>query len=203
MSRQIRLPRNWLANLLGIAALVGLYTISRYNFLLFHCLAEAFSIIIAIAVFAIFWNSRELLANGFYLVIGLGCLFAGLFDLIYIFAYPGMSVFPEADGNLALQGKTVAQWYVSLSSLAGLFFLRRKVDVNSALLVYSGMTALALAAIFHFHAFPDCYREGTGFTPFARIGFVISCSAYLARWRCCCANGASSTAMCIGSWSRS
>jgi len=160
--------------------LAGLYAISGLNFLLFHCLAEAFSIVIAIAVFAIFWNSRELLANGLYLVVGLGCLYAGLLDLIYIFAYPGMSVFPGADGNLALQAKTVAQWYVSLSCVAAFAFRRRKLDPNVALLVYTGLLALALALIFYFRVFPICYVEGAGFTPFARIGLVISCAAYLA-----------------------
>jgi signal transduction histidine kinase len=175
--RRLLLPKNWLPTLLGLAALAGLYAISRVDFLLFHCLAEAFSIVIAIAVFAIFWNSRELLANGFYLVIGLGCLFAGLFDLIYVFAYPGMSVFPGADGNLALQAKTVAQWYVSLSCLASFYFLHRKLNVNRALLIYSGLIVLALAAIFNFHAFPDCLRQDS-FTPFQRAGLALSCAAY-------------------------
>ncbi len=178
--RQLLLPRNWLPISLGVMGLAGLYAISGVNFLLFHCLAEAFSIVIAIAVFAIFWNSRELLANGLYLVVGLGCLYAGLLDLIYIFAYPGMSVFPGADGNLALQAKTVAQWYVSLSCVAAFAFRRRKLDPNAALLVYTGLLALALAAIFYFRVFPICYVEGAGFTPFARIGLVISCTAYLA-----------------------
>ena len=84
-------------------SLAGLYAISRYDFLLFHCLTEAFSIVIAIAVFAIFWNTRQFLDNGVYLVMGFGCLFAGVLDLIYIFAYQGMSVFPGADGNIALK----------------------------------------------------------------------------------------------------
>jgi hypothetical protein len=104
--------RNWVGILLGASSLVGLYALSQRNLLLFHCLIEAFSIVIAIAVFAVFWNTRRFLENGLFLVLGFGCLFAGIFDLIYIFAYPGMSVFPGADGNLALQGKTVAQWFV-------------------------------------------------------------------------------------------
>ena len=74
--------RNCLAILLGILSLAGLYATSRYNFLLFHCLAEAFSIVIAIAVFAVFWNTRGFLDNSVYLVIGFGCLFAGILDLI-------------------------------------------------------------------------------------------------------------------------
>ena len=166
MSNRIRdyLPthRNWLPILLGILSLAGLYAISRYNFLLFHCLAEAFSIVIAIAVFAIFWNTRQFLDNGVYLVIGFGCLFAGVLDLIYIFAYPGMSVFPGADGNIALQAKTVAQWYVSLSCVCAFPFLRRKINQNLALFVYSAILALALGSIFYWRVFPDCYRGRRG-----------------------------------------
>jgi PAS domain S-box-containing protein len=172
--------RNGLPVVLGILSLAGLYAISRCNFLLFHCLAEAFSIVIAIAVFAIFWNTRQFLDNGVYLVIGFGCLFAGTLDLIYVFAYPGMSVFPGADGNIALQAKTVAQWYVSLSCVCAFPFLRRRINQNLALLVYSAVLALALGSIFCWRVFPDCFVEGVGQTGFERIGLVISCSAYLA-----------------------
>ena len=183
MSNRIRdcLPTgdNWLAILFGTTSLLGLYAISRYNFLLFHCLAEAFSIIIAIAVFAIFWNTRHFLDDGFYLVIGFGCLFAGILDVIYIFGYKGMSVFPRADGNIGLQAKTAAQWFVSLSCVCAIPFLRRKINQNLALSLYSALLALALGSIFYWRVFPDCYLEGVGQTAFERIGLVISCVAYL------------------------
>jgi len=172
--------RHWLPTLLGVLVLAGLYAISQHNFLVFHALAEAFAIVIAIAVFVIFWNTRELLPTGFFLVVGLGCLFAGLFDLIYIFAYPGMLMFPHAgDGNLALQAKTVAQWYVSLSCVAAFLYLHRKVNQGRVLFVYSAFAALALAMIFYWRVFPDCFVEGVGITPFERFGLVISCTAYL------------------------
>ena len=165
--------------LLGASILVALYAISQRDFLVFHCLTEAFSICIAIAVFAIFWNTRQFLDNGIYLVIGLGCLFAGVLDLVYIFAYHGMSVFPGADGNIALQAKTVAQWYVSLSCLAAALFLRRKINQNLALFVYSTLLALALASIFYWRVFPACLTEDARVTPFERMGLVVSCSAYV------------------------
>ena len=59
-------------------------------------------------------------------------------------------------------------------------FLRRKVDQNLALCVYTALLALALGSIFYWRVFPDCYVEGVGQTPFERLGLVISCSAYLA-----------------------
>lgn len=177
--RLVSSDRNWLPVLLWVLSLAGLYAIGRHDFLLFHGLAEAYSVIIAIAVFVIFWNTRHLLQDGRYLVVGFGCLFGGVFDLIYIFAYPGMSMFPHADGNLALQAKTVAQWYVSLSCVGAFAYLHRPLNQTRALLVYSAIAALALVAIFYWRIFPDCYVEGVGITAFARMGLVISCSAYL------------------------
>ena len=171
---------NWFPALLGILSLAGLYATSRYNFLLFHCLTEAFSIVIAIAVFAVFWNTRHFLDGGVYLILGFGCLFAGLFDLLYIFAYPGMSVLPGADGNIAMQAKTVAQWYVSLSCVCAVPFLHRKIHEDLVLVVYSVIFAVALVSMFFWQVFPKCYVNGTGITLFERIGLVISCVAYLA-----------------------
>ena len=170
---------DWPAILFGILSLAGLYAVSRDNFLVFHCLTEAFSIVIAVAVFAIFWNTRQYVENGAYLVLGFGCLFAGVLDLIYVFAYPGMSVFPGADGNIALQAKTAAQWFVSFSCVGFFPFLRRPVNQNLMLGVYGVFLALALGAIFYWRVFPECYRGGVGQTGFERIGLVLSCGAYL------------------------
>ena len=44
-------PGNWLAVLLGALSLLGLYAISRYNFLLFHCLA-AFGLVLSLGSIA-------------------------------------------------------------------------------------------------------------------------------------------------------
>lgn len=180
MRRFLSSYQKWIPLLLGLLALAGLYVISRYSFLLFHSLAEAFSIIVATAVFVIFWNTRHLLQNDIYLVIGFGCLFAGLFDIIYIFAYPGMAVFPTSDGgNLALQAKTVAQSYVSFSCVAAFAFLRRKVNQSLTLLIYSIISVIALLAIYPWRVFPDCYISGVGITPFANGALLLNSFGYL------------------------
>jgi signal transduction histidine kinase/ActR/RegA family two-component response regulator len=177
-SRIVFSHRNWLSILLWLLGLAGLYAVSQYNFVLFHGLAEAYSIIVAIAVFVVFWNTRHLLQNSLYLVVGFGCLFGGIFDLIYIFAYPGMSIFPHADGNLALQAKTVAQWYVSLSCAGAFLYLHRRLSQMRTVLLYGAIAVIALVAIY-WRVFPDCYREGVGITFFEKVGLAISCSAYL------------------------
>ena len=82
--------------MLGTAALAGCYAVSRYNYLLFHSLVEVFSAIVACAVFMLFWNTRRFLDNGFFLFIGIACLFAGIFDLLHVLTYHGTCVFPGA-----------------------------------------------------------------------------------------------------------
>jgi PAS domain-containing protein len=170
----------WPALLLGLLALTGLYAVSRYKFLLFHSLAEVYSIVIAIAVFVIFWNTRHFLHNDFYLIVGFGALFGGLFGIIYVFAYPGMHVLPISDGNLALQAKTVAQSYVAFSCVAAFAFLRRKVNQHLFLLTYALIAAIAIVAIYPWRIFPDCYIAGAGVTSFAKGAVAVNSVGYLA-----------------------
>ena len=160
--------------------MLGLYAISRYNFLLFHCLAEAFSIVIAIAVFAIFWNTRQFLENGIYLVIGFGCLFAGLFDLIYIFAYPGMSVFPGGrwehcparEDGCPMVRKPVVRVRLRVSAT-------QDQPESRPVRLQRARRRSRWGRIFYWRVFPDCYVEGVGQTLFEKTGLAISCSAYL------------------------
>ncbi|GAJ06846.1 unnamed protein product, partial [marine sediment metagenome] len=52
-----------------------------YNYLLFHSIAEIFSIVIAGGVFFVGWNSRRYMENSFFLVLGISSLFIGVIDL--------------------------------------------------------------------------------------------------------------------------
>ena len=80
--------------LAGVAMLIGMYAVSRYNYLLFHNMVETFAAFMAFTVFVLFWNTRRFLSNGFFLFIGIACLFAGIFDLLHIWTYKGTSVLP-------------------------------------------------------------------------------------------------------------
>ena len=175
-------PRQWVKTLLAVLLLAGLYAVSQYHFLFFHCLTETFSIVIAVAVFAILWNTRQYLENGFYLVLGIGCLFAAVFNFPYIVGYPGMGIlaFPGADGNVALQARTVAQWYISLSCVSTSFFFAERSTRPPRLLVYSALLALAVASILYWRVFPDCLVEGGRITLSKRAGLIVSSAAYLA-----------------------
>ena len=52
--------------LLGIFLLFGLYLTSLYNYLLFHSIAELFSVVVAIGIFMLAWNSRRFMDNSYF-----------------------------------------------------------------------------------------------------------------------------------------
>ena len=80
-------------------ALPAMYLISRYNYNLFHSLADGISIVIAACVFVIIWNSRQLVDNNYFLYTGISFLFFAFLDLMHLLGNKGMGVFPQY-GNL-------------------------------------------------------------------------------------------------------
>ncbi len=149
----------------GAVVLVILYSTSRYNYLVFHSLAELFSIAVACGMFLITWNARRQMKNNYLLLLGIAYMFVSVIDLVHTLAYKGMGVFPNYDANLPTQLWIAARYMQSLSLLAAPLLFGRKVKMKSVLIGYTTATALLIAAAFG-RVFPDCYIEGAGLTPF-------------------------------------
>jgi PAS domain S-box-containing protein len=161
--------------LLGILLLFGLYLTSLNNYLLFHSLAEIFSIVVACAIFMLVWNARRFLDNTYLLFIGIAYLFIGGLDLIHTLAYKGMGVFQGDSTNLPTQLWITARYVESLSLLIAPFFLGRKLRLNFVFLGYLLATSLLLGSIFYWNIFPICFVEGVGLTLFKKISeYIIS-----------------------------
>ena len=176
-------PRN-IVPLFFLPLLFILYIISLGNYLLFHTLAETFSIVVACGIFVIAWNSRGFIQNNYLLFMGIAYLAIGALDLLHTLAYKGMGVFQGFDSNLATQLWIASRYVESISLLLAPFFLGRKVKPNVVFLVYLVTFSLLTLLIFYLKIFPDCYIEGEGLTPFKKfseyaISSVLLGSAYL------------------------
>jgi len=159
----------------GILILFGLYLSSLYNYLLFHTLAEIFSIVVACGIFILAWNSRRILDNNYLLFVGISFLFIGALDLVHTLAYRGMNVFQGYETNLPTQLWIAARYMESLSLLIAPVFLVRRLRANLVLMAYALATFLVLGSVFYWHIFPTCFVEGVGLTPFKKISeYVIS-----------------------------
>jgi diguanylate cyclase (GGDEF)-like protein len=159
---------------IGTGLLAGLSLTGLYNYLLFHTLAELFSIVIGLTIFVLVWNSRSRLDNDYLVFLGIACLFVSGLDLLHALAYKGMGVFPGYDANLPTQLWIAARGLQSLSLLVAIAFLRRKLPAPLALGALAILTVVVLGAIFS-GVFPACFIEGTGLTPFKKISeYLIS-----------------------------
>ncbi len=157
------------------ALTAALVVVARHNYLLFHSLAEVFSIVIACGIFMLAWNARDLLDNNYLLFLGVAYLFVGLMDLVHALAYKGMGVFPWADANLPTQLWIAARFLESTCLLAAPLFLRRRRGFAFMFAALALVTSGLLASVFWWRVFPDCYIEGSGLTPFKIVSeYVIS-----------------------------
>ena len=158
----------------------SLYLLSRYNYLLFHGIAEIFSILIAWSIFIIAWNTRKIATNQYLLFLGIAFLFIGGIDLVHTLAYKGMGVFEGYGANLATQLWIAARYVESLSLLIAPFFIRHKLKTTLAFAAYVLVTSLLFLSIFVWDIFPTCFVEGTGLTPFKKISEYVICAILLA-----------------------
>ena len=154
--------------------LLALYGTSLYSYLLFHSLAEIFSIVIAVGVFAIAWNSRRFLENNYLLFLGVAYLFVALIDLVHTLAYKGMGIFPGYGPNLPTQLWVAARYLEAASLAAAPLFLKRRLHPTWVFATYFLIFAGILLVIF-LGIFPVCFVEGVGLTPFKRLSEYLIC----------------------------
>jgi hypothetical protein len=166
--------KDWIYSSAAIV-LLGLYLTSLYSYLLFHGLAEIFSVIVAFGIFSVAWNSRRFMDNNYLFALGVAYLFIGSLDLLHTLAYKGMGVFIGHSANLPTQLWIAARYLESLSLLIAPFLLRRKINITQLFIGYAAATILVLLSIFYWKIFPDCFLETTGLTVFKKLSEYLVC----------------------------
>lgn len=158
----------WLWLSLALATGGALLLLARSNYLLFHLFVELLSIVLAAAVFTIGWNARQLVRSPFFLILAIGFLFTGLFDLLHTLSYKGMGVFPAIGSNQPTQFWVAARTLEAATFLLAAERLGRSLRFSPWLWLWSffGISALLLAAIWPLQIFPACFVEGAGLTVF-------------------------------------
>jgi hypothetical protein len=78
----------------AVVSIAGLLLLAGENYLLFHSVVEVAGIAVAFAIFLLVWNTRAVLPDSFFLLLGISFLYIGSLDLVHTVAYKGMGVFP-------------------------------------------------------------------------------------------------------------
>lgn len=162
--------------LLGVLLLV-----SRHNFLLFHVAVELCTIGMAIAIFTVAWNTRHLVDNDAFFVLGLGFLGIGLITLLHTLTYKGMALFTDTGGaNMATQLWIAARFLEAIAFLAFPLSLQRRYPPAFHAVLWGVLPVLLVLSIVGWPLFPDSFIEGTGLTFFKTASESLFCLAGLA-----------------------
>ena len=150
--------------LLASAAIVALRFAGGY--LLFHTLAELFSIVIAATFFLLAWHTRRHNENPGLVALGIVYIFVALLDVLHTLSFSGMVVFAHSP-YAANQLWIVARWLQALGLLVfGVCGERSTKAYGPLALVLALMSAAGIHSILVARSFPACFVEGVGQTPF-------------------------------------
>ncbi|MGM0442171.1 MAG: MASE3 domain-containing protein [Elusimicrobiota bacterium] len=153
----------------------GLYIIKLYNYLLFHTLAEFFSIVIAGGIFVLAWATKDIIEFKALIYLGVAYLFVGSIDLMHTLTYTGMGVIEGGGINLPTQLWIFARYFESITLLAFPFLLNREIRPVRLVLGGSLITGLGFMSIFYFENFPVSFVSGEGLTGFKIVSeYLIS-----------------------------
>lgn len=174
MNNGYRNIKKIITTLFWISIAIFLYLLSLYSYLLFHSLAELFSIIVACGIFMVAWNSRRFLDNNYLMLLGMAYLFIGGLDMLHTLSYKGMGVFKGYSANLPTQIWIGARYLEGISLFIAPFFLNRRLNIRYVVVGYSTVFVLLIFSIFG-NVFPDCYIEGSGLTLFKKLSEYTIC----------------------------
>jgi len=159
-----------------VALGAALYLTSRYDYLLFHGIAEVFSIAVACTVFMFSWSSRSSIAARPFVFLGVGYLFVAFLDLLHTLSYSGMAVLPSGN-DYATKLWVAARGLQALVTLLFVLLVRvrRAMPHWLAFTAVAAVTAVLIMSIFWWNIFPLCFVEGQGVTRFKKASeYVIS-----------------------------
>ncbi|MGE5477830.1 MAG: MASE3 domain-containing protein [Bacteroidales bacterium] len=134
------------------------------NFLLFHTLAELFSVVVAFAAAAVAWYSRDWIGRNYLLLLGLSQFFVGGLDILHTVSYKGVGVIDARGGNLPTQFWLAGRALEAICFLAAVWWPQRRYTDNQLLGVLGLSWAVIVGAIFADWV-PAAFIPGQGVTP--------------------------------------
>jgi len=186
MERKLLFFDSWMEILSGLLVLGGLYIVSLSNYLLFHSLAELFSVVVAFAAFVLVASAQSRIQNPYIMVLGVLFLCVGFIDLLHTLAYNGMGVFKAQNSNFPTQLWIAARYIEALAFIGAAVFHRARLNFTVLFWSMAFFSGIMVALIMTGH-FPVCFVEGQGLTPFKIVSEYVICSlmliAALLLWR--------------------
>lgn len=158
------------------------------NYLLFHTLAELFSIVIAMVAMVVVTTSQRFTRNHFVVYIAVAIGWCGGLDLLHMLMFKGLHLLPSDSANPPTQLWVAARFIQAAALVTSPLLLNRSVrllHVQAGFGVAAALSVTLIAA----GLFPTAYVDGQGLTPFkiyaelAIIGLLACALALFWRYR--------------------
>ncbi len=171
-----QLDMSWTELVVGLVFLYGIHLTAGSHFLLFHSVAELFSVVIAATAFLIAITCWRSITHPYVSFVGIAYGFVAILDVLHALSYPGMTVLTDYD-YYAPQFWIASRYMEAASMLIGLSFLgsRARLSLPLQLTAFSALTSGVIVSILHLKNFPVCFVAGQGLTPFKVVSEYIIC----------------------------
>ena len=171
-----------------------LYTVMESSsFLVFHNVAEFFSVMVSLSIFGLGWYSYDQNRDRHSLFLSVAFLAIGLMDFMHTLGYTGMPPFMTPnDPNKSTHFWIAVRFFSASAFLTSAFvpsgntsrWLSKTALMTAALAISS---AVFTAVIFFPDSLPATYSEGVGLTPFKMVSeyviILLLILAVIAYWR--------------------
>lgn len=172
------LNKKWIYDLCAIIFIIYILTqIGNKNYLLFHSIVEIFCFMISFGIFTVSMNSRYFSKNNYYVFLGIGYFFIGVFKIMHTLCYPNIGILKYADYNLALQLYHSSRYIQVMTLLISCIIIYKPIKILRTIYIfifYFIISSIFMVAIFYYKVFPVCYIVGFGSTNFKIISTLIS-----------------------------
>lgn len=133
--------------------------------LLFHTLAEIFSIVIALTALAVATTSHRFTRNHYTVHVAVAIGWCAALDIAHTVTYEGVRFLPSSNPDTPTQFWILARFIQAAALLISPLYLRRVARIGSLHAAYGLTAVLGALWIFSGH-FPQAFVAGQGLTPF-------------------------------------
>lgn len=142
-----------------------LVSTSFFNYLLFHTLAEFFTIMVGVLMFVVAKHTYGYSREHFLMYLGAGYFWVAGIDLFHTLTYKGVSIIELDHANVSTQLWIGGRYFEALLLLFAPYFILRPVAVGRLFLVGTAIFATIGLSVFY-GQFPDAYLTDSGLTSF-------------------------------------
>ncbi|MFA9396879.1 MAG: MASE3 domain-containing protein [Clostridiaceae bacterium] len=158
MNKMTNIVRNYVKNnkidessavesLVLVTFISVLLVVSTRNYNLFHILSEAYSALITIGIYIVAINTYKISKNKVIMVLGIGCIFIAILNLMCTFAYPELNLINNSSLNMVIQFWVAASYLDCATLIIACIYLykpNKKLNPVPTFFTYIIITSISI-----------------------------------------------------------